>query len=50
MAGKTRSLAAKVMMAEAFGVAGYAYWYMGAESPDVWTSLRNAMRLSGYRF
>lgn len=45
-----RSLSAKVRMAERHGVAGYAYWYMGAESADVWTSVRNAMRFAGYRF
>lgn len=45
-----RSLSAKVRMGEQHGVAGYAYWYIGSESADVWTSLRNAMRFSGYRF
>lgn len=45
-----RSLSAKVRMGERHGVAGYAYWYMGSESADVWTSLRNAMRFAGYRF
>jgi len=44
-----RSLSAKVRMGEQHGVAGYAYWYIGSESADVWTSLRNAMRFSGYR-
>nr|WP_255570382.1 S-layer homology domain-containing protein [Cohnella sp. CFH 77786] len=45
-----RSLSAKAAMGEERAIAGYAYWYMGGESPDVWVSLRNAMRFSSYRF
>ncbi|WP_276352376.1 S-layer homology domain-containing protein [Cohnella caldifontis] len=45
-----RSLSEKMKLGEASSIAGYAYWYMGGESPDVWVSLRNAMRYASYRF
>jgi spore germination protein len=45
-----RSLSAKMWLGEEKNVAGYAYWYMGGESPDIWISLRNLMRFSSYRF
>ncbi|MDR9854836.1 S-layer homology domain-containing protein [Paenibacillus sp. VCA1] len=43
-----RSLGLKTMMAAKRGVAGYAYWYMGAETDDIWTSLSNAVRYASY--
>ncbi|MCJ8010949.1 S-layer homology domain-containing protein [Paenibacillus sp. KQZ6P-2] len=43
-----RSLSLKTMMAEKRGVAGFAYWYIGAETPDIWTSLTNATRYASY--
>lgn len=45
-----RSLSEKIRLGEQMQVAGYAYWYMGGESADIWASLRNAMRISAYRF
>lgn len=45
-----RSLAAKASLGERLGLAGYAYWYMGGESSDVWGSLRNEMKFSSYQF
>jgi len=45
-----RSLARKVWMGEENHLAGYAYWYMGGESPDVWDSLRNAFRYHALTF
>jgi spore germination protein YaaH len=45
-----RSLALKTLFGESRGLAGYAYWPMGGESPDIWVSLRNAIRYGSYRF
>lgn len=45
-----RSLAAKYKSAANKNVAGFAYWYMGGESPDVWTSISNAERFYNYSF
>lgn len=46
----SRSLSAKVMMYESYNIAGYAFWYMGSETPDVWTAMRNARTYSSYQF
>ncbi|MWV43229.1 glycoside hydrolase [Paenibacillus sp. HJL G12] len=43
-----RSLGLKTMMAAKRGVAGFAYWYIGAETDDIWTSLSNATRYASY--
>ena len=43
-----RSLGLKTMMAVKRGVAGFAYWYIGAEPEDIWTSLSNATRYASY--
>lgn len=40
----SRSLTAKHQMAAERQVAGFAYWWMGAETQDVWSSLRNSER------
>ncbi|TFE26346.1 glycoside hydrolase [Cohnella luojiensis] len=45
-----RSLSLKVMLGETHSFAGYGYWYMGGESPDIWTSLRNVMKFGSYSF
>ncbi|WP_068785002.1 S-layer homology domain-containing protein [Paenibacillus phocaensis] len=45
-----RSLSEKFRLGVKYGVAGYAYWHIGGESPDVWTSLKNAERYEGYDF
>lgn len=45
-----RSLTLKLGLGQAFGVAGYGFWYMGGESLDVWTSLANARRFASYSF
>jgi spore germination protein len=45
-----RSLTAKIRLGESHGLAGYAYWYMGSESPDIWVSLRNEMKFFSYHF
>ncbi|MBB6672718.1 S-layer homology domain-containing protein [Cohnella nanjingensis] len=45
-----RSLTRKMQAGQALGIAGYAYWYMGGESADVWNSLRNAARFGAYTF
>jgi spore germination protein len=46
----SRSLALKFQTAATNGIAGFAYWYMGSESPDVWISLRNMLTYSSYKF
>lgn len=45
-----RSLTLKLQAGEQRGIAGYAFWYMGGETPDVWASLGNALRFGSYRF
>jgi len=45
-----RSIASKIRMAEMEKVAGYAYWYMGGESRDIWDSVRNELKFDSYRF
>ncbi|WP_239616730.1 S-layer homology domain-containing protein [Cohnella mopanensis] len=45
-----RSLTRKVGLGESYSVAGYGYWYMGGESLDMWTSMRNALKFEHYRF
>lgn len=44
----SRSLSLKAHMAANKGVAGYAYWYMGGETNDIWAALRNVVRYSSY--
>ncbi|WP_256992154.1 S-layer homology domain-containing protein [Paenibacillus sp. XY044] len=44
----SRSITKKYVMAADRGVAGYAFWYMGAETPDVWTAMSNADRYASY--
>jgi spore germination protein len=46
----SRSLTAKYVSAANLGVAGYGYWYIGAETPDIWTGLSNAERYSSFVF
>lgn len=45
-----RSLSAKLQLGTHFGLAGYAYWHIGGESPDIWTSLRNVEKYQNYQF
>lgn len=45
-----RSLTAKLRMAENKGIAGFAYWSIGEETPEVWTALQNALRFDSYSF
>ncbi|NIK75813.1 spore germination protein YaaH [Paenibacillus castaneae] len=45
-----RSLSAKYELALNDRIAGLAYWHIGGESSDTWTSLRNADKYAGYSF
>lgn len=45
-----RSLTRKMSLGALYPLAGYGYWYMGGESVEIWTSLRNALRFSSYTF
>ncbi|WP_342439011.1 S-layer homology domain-containing protein [Paenibacillus sp. FSL L8-0436] len=45
-----RSLIAKYHFAVTKNLAGVAYWYIGGESPDIWTSISNAEKYYGYSF
>jgi spore germination protein YaaH len=36
-----RSLSLKYRTIRAYGISGFAYWYLGSESPDIWTALDN---------
>ncbi|GAB6931338.1 hypothetical protein JCM10914A_53210 [Paenibacillus sp. JCM 10914] len=47
---EARSLSHKHLMAATYQVAGYAYWYPGAETPDVWQAIANAERYGSYSF
>ncbi|MFD1176088.1 S-layer homology domain-containing protein [Paenibacillus puldeungensis] len=46
----SRSLAQKYKMAANRNIAGYAYWHIGGESPDIWTSLQNTEKYGEYTF
>lgn len=45
-----RSLIAKYRLAADNKLAGVAYWHIGGESPDIWTSMRNAEKYYDYNF
>ncbi|MFD2332847.1 S-layer homology domain-containing protein [Cohnella sp. GCM10020058] len=45
-----RSLSLRIAFGQSLGVAGYGFWYMGGESPDVWASMANARRFASYSF
>lgn len=45
-----RSLIAKYNLAVQKQLAGVAYWYVGGESSDIWTSLSNAEKFYDYSF
>ncbi|GGF95696.1 hypothetical protein GCM10010912_45800 [Paenibacillus albidus] len=45
-----RSLIAKYHLAVKQNLAGVAYWYIGGESADIWTSLGNAEKYYDYSF
>lgn len=46
----SRSLSQKYQMAMNHGIAGFAYWHIGGDTPDIWTSLRNTEKYFGYEF
>jgi spore germination protein len=46
----SRSLSLKYAMAANRGVAGFAYWYIDAETTDVWAALSNAAKYASYNF
>lgn len=45
-----RSLIAKYDLTVKNNLAGVAYWYIGGESPDIWSSLKNAEKFYDYTF
>ncbi|MNO65527.1 putative sporulation-specific glycosylase YdhD [compost metagenome] len=45
-----RSLIAKYNLAVSQNLAGVAYWYIGGESSDIWSSLKNAQKFYDYTF
>ncbi|MNN78055.1 Spore germination protein YaaH [compost metagenome] len=45
-----RSLTAKYNLAVKQKLAGIAYWHIGGESPDIWTSISNAEKFASYSF
>ena len=45
----SRSLGLKTKTALERNVAGFAYWYLGSESPDVWTAMNNSLALQQAR-
>ncbi|MGG4096612.1 S-layer homology domain-containing protein [Paenibacillus lautus] len=47
---ESRSLSMKHLMAAKYQIAGYAYWYPGAETTDVWQAIHNAERYAYYSF
>lgn len=46
----SRSLSAKVRYLEQLDIGGYAYWYMGSETSDVWTAIENVRTYEAYQF
>ncbi|GGH26149.1 S-layer homology domain-containing protein [Paenibacillus segetis] len=47
---EARSLSLKYRMATDRKIAGFAYWSIGGETTDIWTSLRNTERYASYSF
>lgn len=45
-----RSFSRKLEAAADYDIAGLAYWYMGAETSDMWSSINNANTFYGYDF
>ena len=45
----SRSLSTKLQLGIDRGLAGYAYWHIGGESPDIWTSLHNVEKYESYQ-
>lgn len=41
---ETRSLTSKYNLAMSRDIAGFAYWHVGGETPEVWPALRNAAK------
>ncbi|MMZ68769.1 hypothetical protein D1872_314990 [compost metagenome] len=41
---ETRSLTSKYNLAMSRDIAGFAYWHIGGETPEVWPALRNAAK------
>ncbi|MEF2964640.1 S-layer homology domain-containing protein [Paenibacillus sp. M1] len=46
---ESRSLSRKYGMAMEHGVAGFAYWSIGGEVPEIWPALRNAAKYAAIR-
>lgn len=44
-----RSLTLKSLAAASRGTAGLAYWTIGMETPDVWPSIRNALKFTAFK-
>lgn len=47
---ESRSLTLKYQMGLQRNIGGFAYWWTGAETSDVWSALHNAQRFDGYNF
>lgn len=45
-----RSLSMKHAAGASSNLAGYAYWYMGGETADVWPAISNSLQFTEYRF
>ncbi len=43
---ESRSLTQKYAMAMEHNLAGFAYWHIGGDTPDIWPALRNAAKYS----
>jgi len=46
----SRSLSQKYAMGAERGIAGFAYWFIDAETTDVWAALSNASKYASYNF
>ncbi|WP_245954420.1 S-layer homology domain-containing protein [Fontibacillus phaseoli] len=46
---ESRSLSEKYGMAKNRNIAGFAYWHIGGETPEIWPALRNAEKYSAVK-
>lgn len=46
---ESRSLGLKAQASLKQQIGGFAYWYIGSESPDVWTAINNSLHLAQTR-
>lgn len=46
---ESRSMGLKILASLQWQIGGFAYWYIGSESPDMWTAIQNSITLKHVR-